>query len=98
MNAIFAWRRIQLTTVFVNGACGRMGQAVLKAVQEDPDLALVGAADLKGGADVGELVGLPKAAIAVETDLKAARGPMSCLKTSRPRSQRMCRRSSARRA
>lgn len=72
MNAIFAWRRIQLTTVFVNGACGRMGQAVLKAVQEDPDLALVGAADLKGGADVGELVGLPKAAIAVETDLKAA--------------------------
>ena len=49
-----------------------MGQAVLKAVQEDPDLALVGAADLKGGADVGELVGLPKAAIAVETDLKAA--------------------------
>ncbi|MCI6100867.1 MAG: 4-hydroxy-tetrahydrodipicolinate reductase [Selenomonas sp.] len=61
-----------MTTVFVNGACGRMGQAVLKAVQEDADLKLVGAADLKGGADVGELVGLPKAGVTVETDLKAA--------------------------
>ncbi|WP_294152756.1 4-hydroxy-tetrahydrodipicolinate reductase [uncultured Selenomonas sp.] len=61
-----------MTTVFVNGACGRMGQAVLKAVQEDAELKLVGAADLKGGADAGELVGLPKAGVTVETDLKAA--------------------------
>ena len=49
-----------------------MGQAVLKAVQEDAELKLVGAADLKGGADAGELVGLPKAGVTVETDLKAA--------------------------
>ena len=49
-----------------------MGQAVLKAVQEDAELQLVGAADLTGGADVGELVGLPKAGVTVETDLKAA--------------------------
>ena len=61
-----------MTTVFVNGACGRMGQAVLKAVQEDAELKLVGAADLKGGADAGELVGLPKVGVTVETDLKAA--------------------------
>ena len=61
-----------MTTVLVNGACGRMGQAVLKAVQEDDELKLVGAVDLVGGADAGELVGLPHAGVAVETDLSAA--------------------------
>lgn len=61
-----------LTTVLVNGACGRMGQAVLKAVQEDSDLALVGAVDLHGGMDAGELVGLSHAGVTVETDLAAA--------------------------
>jgi len=61
-----------LTTVFVNGACGRMGQAVLKAVQEDKDLQLVGACDIHGGADTGTLVGLPANGILVETDLGAA--------------------------
>ena len=29
-----AWEAYILTTVLVNGACGRMGQAVLKAVQD----------------------------------------------------------------
>ena len=48
-----------MTTVIVNGACGRMGQAVLKAVQEADGLELVGAVDIKGGADTGALVGLP---------------------------------------
>ncbi|MCI6085367.1 MAG: 4-hydroxy-tetrahydrodipicolinate reductase [Selenomonas sp.] len=61
-----------MTTVLVNGACGRMGQAVLKAVQDDADLKLVGAVDLTGGADAGELVGLPHAGVTVETDLAAA--------------------------
>ena len=51
-----------MTTVIVNGACGRMGQAVLKAVQEADGLELVGAVDIKGGADTG---------ILVETDLEA---------------------------
>ena len=60
-----------MTTVIVNGACGRMGQAVLKAVQEADGLELVGAADIKGGADTGSLVGLPANGILVETDLEA---------------------------
>ncbi|BAL82855.1 putative dihydrodipicolinate reductase [Selenomonas ruminantium subsp. lactilytica TAM6421] len=61
-----------MVTVLVNGACGRMGQAVLKAVQEAEDLQLVGAVDIRGGADCGELVGLPKNNVTVETDLTAA--------------------------
>ncbi|WP_298462056.1 4-hydroxy-tetrahydrodipicolinate reductase [uncultured Mitsuokella sp.] len=60
-----------MTTVIVNGACGRMGQAVLKAVQEADGLELVGAVDIKGGADTGTLVGLPASGILVETDLEA---------------------------
>lgn len=60
-----------MTTVIVNGACGRMGQAVLKAVQEADGLELVGAVDIKGGADTGSLVGLPANGIFVETDLEA---------------------------
>ena len=54
-----------MTTVIVNGACGRMGQAVLKAVQEADGLELVGAVDIKGGADTGSLVGLPANGILV---------------------------------
>lgn len=60
-----------MTTVIVNGACGRMGQAVLKAVQEADGLELVGAVDIKGGVDTGSLVGLPANGILVETDLEA---------------------------
>ena len=60
-----------MITVIVNGACGRMGQAVLKAVQEADGLELVGAVDIKGGADTGSLVGLPANGILVETDLEA---------------------------
>ena len=60
-----------MTTVIVNGACGRMGQAVLKAVQEADGLELVGAVDIKGGADTGSLGGLPANGILVETDLEA---------------------------
>ena len=61
-----------LVNVLVSGACGRMGQAVVKAVMEDPELELVGAVDLKGGADAGELVGLGKSGVLVQTDLAAA--------------------------
>ncbi len=61
-----------MVTVLVNGACGRMGRAVLKAVQEAEDLQLVGAVDVAGGADCGELAGLPKSGVLVETDLQAA--------------------------
>ena len=57
--------------VMVSGACGRMGQAVLKAVIEDSELELVGAVDLAGGADAGELVGLGQNGVIVGTDLEA---------------------------
>ena len=60
-----------MTTLIVNGACGRMGQAVLKAVQEADGLELVGAVDIRGGADTGSLVGLSANGILVETDLEA---------------------------
>lgn len=49
-----------------------MGQAVLKAVQEDKELELAGACDIHGGADTGTLTGLPANGITVETDLDAA--------------------------
>ena len=49
-----------------------MGQAVVKAVMEDDALELVGAVDLKGGMDAGELVGLGKSNVIVETNLVQA--------------------------
>ena len=61
-----------MVTVLVNGACGRMGRAVLKAVQEAEDLQLAGAVDIAGGADCGELAGLSPNGVLVETDLQVA--------------------------
>jgi len=49
-----------------------MGRAVLKAVAEAKDLELVGAVDITGGADAGELAGVGANGVTVETDLKAA--------------------------
>ena len=56
--------------VIVCGACGRMGRAVLKAVQEDAELELVGAVDKTEGADTGDLIGMDKTGILVKADLK----------------------------
>lgn len=61
-----------MVKVLVNGACGRMGQAVLAAVLADDGLKLVGAVDIKGGMDTGELIGQGKNGILVEEDLVAA--------------------------
>ena len=61
-----------MTKVLVNGACGRMGRAVLKAVTDDAELTLVGAVDITGGADSGELAGTAKNGVLVETDLATA--------------------------
>ena len=61
-----------MTKVLVSGACGRMGRAVLKAVIDDTDLELVGAVDISGGADTGELAGTGKNGVLVETNLAAA--------------------------
>ncbi len=49
-----------------------MGRAVLKAVAEAKDLELVGAVDITGGADAGELAGVGANGVKVETDLKTA--------------------------
>lgn len=58
--------------VLVSGACGRMGQAVVKAVLEDPELQLVGAVDIRSGKDVGELVGMDKCGVEITDNLAAA--------------------------
>lgn len=58
--------------VLVSGACGRMGQAVVKAVMEDSELQLVGAVDIVAGADAGELVGMGKSGVIVADDLAKA--------------------------
>ena len=58
--------------VLVNGACGRMGQAVLQAVLADSDLELAAAVDRKQGVKVSELLGSADTDIVVENDLAAA--------------------------
>ena len=60
-----------MVRVLVNGACGRMGQAVVRAVIEDEALTLVAAVDLKGGVDAGTLVGLPPCGVTVTVGLEA---------------------------
>lgn len=57
--------------VLVNGACGRMGSMVVKTVLEDKELELVGAVDIEGGADAGEIAGAGKCGIIVASDLGA---------------------------
>ncbi len=56
--------------VVVNGACGRMGQEVVKAVLDDSQLELVGAVDVKrSGTDIGLFVGRQVLGIEIGTDL-----------------------------
>jgi len=61
-----------LVRVMVSGACGKMGRSVLNAVQQDPQLELVGAVDLNAGSDIGDLIGIPKTGITVQADLVEA--------------------------
>ena len=58
--------------VLVSGAYGRMGRTVVNAVINDEELELVGAVDVIGGADTGELTGHGKNGIIIETDLAKA--------------------------
>lgn len=61
-----------MAKVVVCGALGRMGREVVKAVQHDPELELVGAVDLNGkGQDVGGCVGLGAVGVGVDADLAA---------------------------
>ena len=61
-----------LVKVLVSGACGRMGQAVVKAVLADAELSLVAAVDVHGGGDAGEIAGCGKCGVTVVTDLAQA--------------------------
>ena len=61
-----------LVKVLVSGACGRMGQAVVKAVLADAELSLVAAVDVHGGGDAGEIAGCGKCGVTVATDLAQA--------------------------
>ena len=59
--------------VAVSGAAGRMGREVVRAVAEAEDMRLVAAIDRQEiGADAGELAGVSKTGIAIESDLEAA--------------------------
>lgn len=58
--------------VAVLGACGKMGQEVVKAVAGADDMELVGACDVAGeGTLIGGIVGLPKLTVPVETSFEA---------------------------
>jgi 4-hydroxy-tetrahydrodipicolinate reductase len=62
----------EVIDVVVTGAAGRMGQEVIKAVLNDPDLVLVGAIDVRhAGVDAGRLVGLPDCGILISDNLQA---------------------------
>lgn len=61
-----------MVKVLVNGACGRMGTAVLRAVTDDPELELVAAVDHKSGIEVGKLIGEDDLHLQTENDLRQA--------------------------
>ena len=60
--------------VVVNGACGKMGQEVVKAVAQADDITLVGAVDRNPsaqGQDIGEWMGVGPLEVPVTSDLEA---------------------------
>lgn len=60
--------------VVINGAAGKMGREVVKAVAEADDMALVGAVDYNPdlqGQDVGELAGCGELEVPIVNDLQA---------------------------
>ena len=60
-----------MVKVLVNGACGRMGQSVVKAVLADEELSLVAAVDIHEAEDAGTMVG-QKSGLGAATLLKGA--------------------------
>ncbi|MFZ4639600.1 MAG: 4-hydroxy-tetrahydrodipicolinate reductase [Nodosilinea sp.] len=60
--------------VVVNGACGKMGQEVIRAVAQAEDMTLVGAVDKKPdwvGEDIGTVIGYQPMEVPVMNDLEA---------------------------
>ncbi len=63
----------QRIRVAVSGACGRMGQEVIKAVNEDANLELVAAIDVCNvGKDIGEIVENKACGVNISDNLKEA--------------------------
>jgi len=59
--------------VVISGACGKMGQAVVKAVSAEDDLELVSVVDVVNtGKDIGEVVENKPCGIIIEKDLQKA--------------------------
>ena len=59
--------------VLVTGATGKMGQAVMKGILEDPGCSLVGAVDIRmTGIDVGTILGTECLGVKVEEDISKA--------------------------
>ena len=59
--------------VLVSGANGRMGREVLKAISQDAECEIVATVDIKAAwEDVGEILGLGKSGVKMESDLEAA--------------------------
>ncbi|MEL7352443.1 MAG: 4-hydroxy-tetrahydrodipicolinate reductase [Cyanobacteria bacterium P01_A01_bin.116] len=64
----------QTIPVVVNGALGKMGRAIVKAVSEADDMTLVGAIDRNPkfvGQDIGEIIGVGPLEVPVLEDLEA---------------------------
>ena len=56
--------------VTINGAGGKMGMEVVKAISKESDMSLVGAVDAKNtGKDIGELCGIGNNGISITSDL-----------------------------
>jgi 4-hydroxy-tetrahydrodipicolinate reductase len=59
--------------VAVNGACGKMGQTVIKAVQAESDMHVVSATDIMNvGKDIGEIVENKPCGVIIEGSLENA--------------------------
>lgn len=57
--------------VVVNGAAGKMGSEVVRAIKKEPDMKLVGACDVQNiGIDVGEMAAVGPMGIEISKDLK----------------------------
>lgn len=57
--------------VAVLGACGKMGQEVVRAITAADDMELVGACDVAcSGASIGDVVGLPELKVCVDADFE----------------------------
>lgn len=58
--------------VFVSGACGKMGQEVIRTLLKQEDMVLVGAADSRNqGVDVGYVTGGPRVGVDINGPLDA---------------------------